>query len=174
MNRIRRPPLDHPLADTFGRAVDSITTALHPDTARHYRGTARKFLTYLAAHHPDVCSVHALRRDPHLLGWMASLRSQTPPLVTASCINLLIGLRCILHELAWTQQLPDLADLIRSEDIPRLPQRLPRPLTIEQDRVLQQELLNRNDLGGNAFLLFDTPESALANAPICRVTVFGR
>ena len=153
MNRVRRPPLEHPLADVFGRAVDSITTALHPDTARHYRGTARKFLTYLAARHSDVCSAHALHRDPHILGWMASLHSQTPPLVTASYINLLISLRCILHELAWTQQLPDLTDLIRSEDIPRLPQRLPRPLTIEQDRVLQQELLNRNDLGGNAFLL---------------------
>jgi site-specific recombinase XerD len=84
---------------------------------------------------------------------LASLRSQTPPLVTASCINVLISLRCILHELAWTEQLPDLVHLIRSEDIPRMPQRLPRPLTIEQDRVLQQELSNRDDLGGNAFLL---------------------
>jgi site-specific recombinase XerD len=153
MKRVRRPPLQHPLADVFGRAVGSITTALHPDTARHYRGTARRFLTYLATHHPDVCSVHALRRDPHILGWLASLRSQTPPLVTASCINVLISLRCILHELAWTEQLPDLVHLIRSEDIPRMPQRLPRPLTIEQDRVLQQELSNRDDLGGNAFLL---------------------
>jgi len=153
MIRVRRPPLEHPLADVFGRAVHSITTALNPDTARHYRGTARRFLTYLAAHHPDVCSAHALRRDPHLLGWMASLHSQTPPLVTESCINLLISLRCILHELAWTEQLPGLADLIRSEDIPRTPQRLPRPLTIEQDRALQQELSNRNDLGGHAFLL---------------------
>ena len=153
MNLARRPPLEHPLADVFGRAVDSITTALHPDTARHYRGTARKFLTYLAADHPAVYSVDALRRDPHILGWMASLRSQAPPLVTASYINLLISLRCIFHELAWTAQLPGLVDLIRSEDIPRVPQRLPRPLTIEQDRVLQQELSNRNDLGGNAFLL---------------------
>jgi hypothetical protein len=153
MNRVRRPPLEHPLADVFGRAVDSITTALHPDTARHYRGTARRFLTYLATNYPDVYSVHALRRGPHILAWMASLRSQTPPLVTASCINLLISLRCIFHELAWTEQLPDLAHLIRSEDIPRTPQRLPRPLTIDQDRLLQQELSNRNDLGGNAFLL---------------------
>jgi len=153
MNRVRRPPLEHPLADVFGRAVDSITTALHPDTTRHYRGTARKFLTYLGANHPDVCSVDALRRDPHILGWMASLRSQTPPLVTASCINLLISLRCIFHELSWTEQLLGLADLIRSEDIPRVPQRLPRPLTIEQDRILQQALSDRNDLGGNAFLL---------------------
>jgi integrase len=84
---------------------------------------------------------------------MSRLRSQTPPLATASYINRLIALRCIFNELAWTQPLSDLAHLIRREDIPRLPQRLPRPLTAEQDQLLQQEFLRRNDLGGNAFLL---------------------
>ncbi len=94
-----------------------------------------------------------MRREPHILGWMSRLRSQVPPLVTASYINLLIALRGIFNELAWTEQLPELAHLIRREDIPRLPQRLPRPLTAEQDQLLQQEFLRRNDLGGNAFLL---------------------
>src|SRR3989442_13504752 len=51
------------------------------------------------------------------------------------------------------EQLPELAHLIRREDIPRLPHRLPRPLTAEQDQLLQKEFLRRNDLGGNAFLL---------------------
>jgi integrase len=148
-----RPPLPHPLAPVFDRAVDSLSAALHPDTTRQYRGTVRKFLTYLAAAHPEVRSLDQLRRDPHLLGWMSCLRSQSPPLATASCINLLIHLRCLFHELAWTQQLPELAHLIRREDVPRLPQRLPRPLTAQQDQLLQQEFRRRNDLGGNAFLL---------------------
>jgi site-specific recombinase XerD len=43
--------------------------------------------------------------------------------------------------------------VIRREDIPRTPQSLPRPLTAEQDRLLQQELVRRNDLAGNVFLL---------------------
>jgi len=30
---------------------------------------------------------------------------------------------------------------------------MPRPLTAEQDQLLQQEFLRRNDLGGNVFLL---------------------
>jgi site-specific recombinase XerD len=153
VNRARRPPLSHPLAPVFDRAVDSLSAALHPDTTRHYRGTVRKFLTYLGATHPQVRSLDQLRRDPHILGWMSSLRSQVPPLVTASCINLLIHLRCIFHELAWTQQLPELEHLIRRQDVPRLPRRLPRPLTAQQDQLLQQEFLRRNDLGGNAFLL---------------------
>jgi integrase len=153
VNRARRPPLSHPLASVFDHAVDSLSAALHPDTTRHYCGTVRKFLTYLGTAHPLVRSLDQLRRDPHILGWMSSLRSQVPPLVTASCINLLIHLRYIFHELAWTEPLPELAHLIRREDVPRRPSRLPRPLTAQQDQLLQQEFLRRNDLGGNAFLL---------------------
>ncbi|HEY6372271.1 MAG TPA: tyrosine-type recombinase/integrase [Candidatus Sulfotelmatobacter sp.] len=153
MNRARRPPLEHPLAPLFDRAVDSFCVSLSPDTTRHYRGTARNFLSYLGADHPVVKCLDQLRREPHILGWMSRLRSQTPPLATASCINRLIALRCIFHELAWTVQLPELARLIRREDLPRPPQRLPRPLQPEQDKLLQQEFLRRNDLGGNVFLL---------------------
>jgi integrase len=84
---------------------------------------------------------------------MARMRAQTPPLVTATCIVRLIALRAVLNELAWTHKLPELAHLIRREDIPRTPQSLPRPLTAEQDYLLQQELTRRNDLAGNVFLL---------------------
>jgi len=136
MNRPPRPPLQHPLTGLFDRAVDSLTAALNPDTARHYRGTARNFLSYLGADHPPVNSLSLLRRQPHILGWMSRLHSQRPPLATASYINLLITLRCIFNELAWYHQLFELADLIRREDIPRLPHRLPRPLTPEQDQLL--------------------------------------
>ena len=52
MNRARRPPLQHPLALAFEHAVDSFSTALSPDTTRHYRGTVRNFLGDLGAHHP--------------------------------------------------------------------------------------------------------------------------
>ncbi len=153
MNRARRPPLQHPLAPVFDRAVDSLGVALSPASIRQYRGTARNFLSYLDADHPEVQRLDQLRREPHILGWMSRLHSQVPPLVTASYILRLIGLRGICNELAWTEQLPELAHLIRREDIPRLPHRLPRPLTAEQDQLLQKEFLRRNDLGGNAFLL---------------------
>ena len=153
MNRARRPPLQHLLAPVFDRAVDSFSVSLSSGTTRHYRGTVRNFLSYLGADHPEVQHLDQLHREPHILGWMSRLQSQVPPLVTASYILRLIGLRGICNELAWTEQLPELAHLIRREDIPRLPQRLPRPLTTEQDELLQQEFRLRNDLGGNAFLL---------------------
>jgi hypothetical protein len=48
MTRARRPPLQHPLADSFHHAVASLGAALNPETLRHYHGTVRSFLTYLA------------------------------------------------------------------------------------------------------------------------------
>jgi len=153
MNRVRRPPLQHPLAPVFDRAIDALGMALSPESIRQYRGTVRKFLNYLGADHPEVQRLEQLRREPHILGWMSRLHSQVPPLVTASYVLRLIGLRGICNELAWSEQLPELAHLIRREDIPRLPQRLPRPLMAEQDELLQQEFRLRNDLGGNVFLL---------------------
>ena len=153
MNRARRPPLQHPLVSIFDRAVDAFSLSLSLESIRQYRGTVRNFLSYLGADHPNVQRLDQLRREPHILGWMSHLRSQVPPLATASYIIRLIGLRGICNELAWTEQLPELAHLIRREDLPRPPQSLPRPLTAEQDQLLQQEFLRRHDLGGNVFLL---------------------
>ena len=129
MNRARRPPLQHPLADIFERAIASLGAALNPETIRHYRGTVRSFLTYLGTTYPRVNTLQKLRRDPHILGWMSHRRAQTPALTTNSYINVLIALRWTLHELAWMRELPGLVHLIRLEDIPRLPYRLPRPLS---------------------------------------------
>ena len=149
MKLSRHIPVDHPLAPQFRRAVESLTVTQVWDSARQYRGTARDFLIYLGDNHPAVCSLSQLRRDPHILGWFTHLRSLAP----AVYISRLMRLRCILEELAWTAQLPDLAHLIRREDSPRPPQRLPRALTTLQDQLLQQELLRRNDMAANIFLL---------------------
>jgi len=153
VNRARSTPVPHPLAPLFGRAIDSVSTALSPSSLHQYRVTARKFLNYLAIDYPDVSSLQQLRRDPHILGWLVRLHSQTPPLATATCITLLVHLRSLFNELAWADDLPDLSHLLRREDVPRRPQRLPRPLTAQQDQLLQQEWLRRNDLASNVFLL---------------------
>ena len=153
MKRWRRPPLQHPLPPAFAHAVESLSTALSPATERNYNIAVRSFLVYLGTEHPQVTRLEQLRRDPHLLGWMAHLRARNPPLATTTCIGRLIALRAILNELAWAHKLAELAHLIRREDIPRAPQSLPRPLTTEQDHLLQQELMRRNDLAANVFLL---------------------
>ena len=151
MKPCRYAPLEHPLVQQFQRAIDSLTAALSPASVRQYRAVARSFLIYLGEQHPAVGSLNQLRRDPHVLGWFVDLRSQN--LVPAVYIARLLLMRCILQELAWNAQLPDLAHLIRREDSPRPPQRLPRALTVPQDQSIQQELLRRNDLAANICLL---------------------
>lgn len=153
MNRTRRPRRRHPLTPLFNRAVDSVCAALGPSSLSYYQLIVRNLLSYLGDAHPEVKSIEQLRRAPHILGWMSSLRSQVPPLATTTYIGRLTGLRPLLIELAWTEQLPQLVRLIRREDIPRRPHRLARPLIAQQDQLLQQEFLKRNDLGGNVFLL---------------------
>lgn len=153
MKLSRQVPVEHPLALPFQQAVESLTTGLVYESARQYRGTVRNFLLYLSEEHPAVCSLDQLRRDPHILGWFNHLHSRTPPLATAVYICRLMHLRCVLEELAWTAQLPDLGRLIRRQDSPHPPQRLPRALTAQQDQLIQPELLRRNDLAANVFLL---------------------
>ncbi len=153
MNPSRQAPLQHPLRALFARAVEDITGALSPGTARQYRGIVRNFLLYLSDKYPEVHSLEQLRRDPHILGWLAHLRSHEPPLAVSTVLIRILFLRGILQRLAWTAQVPELAHLLHREDAPRRPRRLPRPLTAEQDEAVQQELLRRNDLAANVFLL---------------------
>jgi hypothetical protein len=74
-------------------AINTLT----PDSARQYRGATRHFLIYLGEHYPAACSLNQLRRDPHILGWFAHLRSQTAPLTQGVYIRRLLSLRCILR-----------------------------------------------------------------------------
>jgi integrase len=148
-----RPLPKHPLAKFFRSAAQSVTTSLGDSSFTSYRGAARHFLIYLGTHYPKVRSLAQLCRDPHLLGWLARLRSQEPPLATITRANRIIYIRRMLEELAWTQQLPELTHLLSRDDVPRKERHLPRPLTPEHDQLLQQELLRRNDLNSNVLLL---------------------
>jgi integrase len=153
MKRKRIPLPAHPLTKFFWPAAESVTTSMGDSSVTAYRGTIRLFLTYLGAQYPAVRSLDQLHRDPHILGWLALLRSHHPPLATITRANRVIYLRRMLEELAWTQQLPALAHLLGRDDVPRKEHHLPRPLTPEQDQLIQQELLRRNDLLSHALLL---------------------
>jgi integrase len=153
MKRKRLPLPTHALTKFFRPAAESVTTSLGDASVTSYRGTVRHFLAYLGAQYPGVRSLDQLRRDPHILGWLALLRSHNPPMATITRANYVIYLRRMLEELAWTQQLPALAHLLGRDDVPRKEHHLPRPLTPEQDQLIQRELLRRNDLASNVLLL---------------------
>jgi hypothetical protein len=49
-------------------------------THRVYGIVARRFLSYLQTHFPQVRRLSDLHRDPHLLAWIHCLSTQTQPL----------------------------------------------------------------------------------------------
>jgi len=152
MNRIRVPVV-HPLKVVFFTAIESVTSSLSASSKGRYRTTVAYFLRYLGQHHPGVQSLDQLRRDPHFLGWFTWLSSQKPPLVKSTRCLHVVTLRRVMEELAWLHEMPSLARLFHPDDIPRFDHRFPRPLTPEQDRLIHQQLMHRNDVASNALLL---------------------
>jgi integrase len=153
MSRPRRLPLDHPLAEVFFAAIDSVTTSMSDSSKGRYRSTAEYFLRFLGKHYPRVRTLQQLRRDPHILGWLKWLSARKPPLFKSTRSLHVVSLRRLTEELAWLYDVPALVRLFHPDDVPQRDARFPRPLTPEQDRLIQQELLRRNDVASNALLL---------------------
>jgi len=146
-------PLHHPLESLFEHSAQSLTTALSDGTRRLYEGTFRNFLRYLTAQHPEICKLKQLQRDPHILGWLAALRSHMPPFAKITISIRVTFLRRMLQDLAWSQQIPALAHLLSPADVPRREECSPRPLLPEQDQLIQEELKRRDDFLANLLLL---------------------
>jgi site-specific recombinase XerD len=140
------------LDEIFETQIRTLALTLRPRTVEHYRTTARHFLAYLRAAFPQLRRLSQLRRDPHLLSWFRWLSERQPPLSNKTRINHLIYLRRLLEDLAANGHSVPL-DLIRREDFPPQPHYLPRPLPLQVDQLLQQELRRTDDLAANALLL---------------------
>ena len=117
-----------------------------------YRGVVRHFLGHLTAVFPQVRRFSQLRRDPHLLAWFRRLCEQDPPLSNKTRQNLLLCLRRLLDDLAAGGH-PIQPGLIHRDDFPPTPRYLPRPLSPEDDQLLQRELRRTGDLPALALLL---------------------
>jgi site-specific recombinase XerD len=113
---------------------------------------ARHFLSYLQTDFPQLLHLSELCRDPHLFGWFRRLCQQDPPLSNATRQDYLLHLRRLLVDLAYAGH-PLQPGLILTADFPPRPEYLPRALSPEDDRQLQQELSCTNDLLSNALLL---------------------
>jgi site-specific recombinase XerD len=132
--------------------IQTLALTLRRDTVNGYRCAARRFLGYLRSAFPQVRQFSDLCRDPHILGWFRSLFDQQPPLCNKTRSDYLLALRRLLHDLAANGHSIQ-PDLIRREDFPRKPEYLPRPLSPQDDQLLQQQLRRIDDLSANALLL---------------------
>ena len=136
----------------FQAQVETLSLTLQPFTVVKYQYVARYFVGYLRADFPEVCRLSQLRRDPHMLGWFRWLCQLRPSIGNHTRRQRLLCLRRLLNDLA-TQGHPLQSGLIIGEDLPTLPEYLPRPLSPEDDHRLKEELRRKDDLYSNALLL---------------------
>jgi site-specific recombinase XerD len=141
------------LHQIFETQIGDLAITLTPETVRLYRNSIRSLLRYLAVHHPRIRALEDLRRDPHILGWIHDLAAREPALSKITRRHYLLLVRRLLGDLAASGQYTVEEGLIVQTDFPRLDQYLPKPLSPEDDQLLQQHLRARDDLFSNALLL---------------------
>ena len=141
------------LKQIFETQIDLLATTLQPNSLLSYRRAVKSFLRYLRANHPRVSSLAGLRRDPHILGWLHHLCDQDPPSSKGTRLLYLLCFRRLLNDLADGGDYIIQEGLIRREDFPRLDQYLPKPLSLDDDQRLQNQLRTNDDLFSNALLL---------------------
>jgi site-specific recombinase XerD len=140
------------LDQIFETHLSTLALTLRPNSVTDYRCVATRFLSWLHAAFPRVGRLSQFRRDPHLLAWFRHLCDQQPPLSNQTRRCYLLCLRRMLDDLAANGH-AIAPDLIRLDDFPPTPRYLPRPLSPQDDQLLQQELRRTNDLNANALLL---------------------
>jgi len=140
------------LEQIFETQVQTLALTLQPFNVVKYQYVARHFVGYLRATFPKVRRLSQLRRDPHMLGWFRWLCQLSPPVGNHTREQRLLCLRRLLDDLAL-QGHPLQPGLILREDFPARPEYLPRALSPEDDRRLQEELRRADSLYSNALLL---------------------
>ena len=141
----RHPKRLPPLAREF---LASLAPTHRPGTCRGYASALRKFHGWL-----ELRELVPQRLTRHEIApWFQELHAAG--LHPNSRRHLLINVRAYLRWLAERQRMrtaPD--DLIRTQDLPKLPLYLPRPLTTEADRELQRRFAASKDPNAWALLL---------------------
>ena len=153
LQRHSSPPLPHPIfGKIFEDLIQTLATTLSPSTILAYRTVSRSFLSYVQTDFPEVRQLSELRRNPHMFGWFRRLCQKPPLLANLTRVHWLCLLRRLLRDLA-SQGYALQPELILRQDFPQCPSYLPRALSPEHDRRLQEELRRSNDLLSNALLL---------------------
>ena len=133
--------------------IQVLTTTWRPKTVKCYRYCAHNFLAYLHTTFPRLHTLSQLRRDPHLLAWFRFLCQQYPSPGNRTRHLHLLTVRRLLRDLVNQGQHLITPDLIRREDFPPPDHYLPKPLSLEEDQQLQQQLRRADTLEVNALRL---------------------
>jgi len=147
---MRRSPRQS-LEQSFACQLKNLALTLRPGTVETYQTAVNNFLSYLHARNPKIVKPSQLRRDPHILGWLRSLHERSYK--SGTRVGYLFRLRRLLDDLALTSDEPLEQGLIIADDFPPLDRYLPKPLSPEDDRLLENELRKNVDLRSKGLLL---------------------
>jgi site-specific recombinase XerD len=142
------------LATAKKRFFDVLANTLRPKTVRTYSAHVESLLRFLRAHYPRIERLEQLRRRPHIEDWLRFLATRQPAYANVTrCARVQLLRRFFrdLQEWGWTRA--PVADLITLQDAPPPDRYLPKPLSSEVDRAIQEGLRANNDLDARALLL---------------------
>jgi site-specific recombinase XerD len=141
------------LEEGLQRQLQTLALTLRPGTIVQYRCLCNGFLSYLRQTFSQIQQLDQLRRTPHIVGWLRSLHQRRRPVSASTQIHYIVMLRRVLADLALDTGCPPSEPLFVRRDIPRHDIYLPKPLSPEDDSLLQEQLRHDDDLRSNAFLL---------------------
>jgi len=148
---MRRSDPSNPLWRTARRYLATIAVARRPNTVRTYRYCLARFVHYLEAFQPPVERFADLRRR-HIEAWLRGmLRGKLHPSTRRLKT---IQVRRFLEDIAaWGWEEAPTLPLFYRQDVPPHDQCLPRPLSADADRALQEQLHHMEGRYPRALLL---------------------
>jgi len=139
------------LGAPFQTELNQLALTRRLSTMNKYRHAALRFLAFLGKSFPRLQRLPELRRDPHLHHYLQHLCQL--PWCKKTRYNHLVCLRRMLDDLAVTATDPPPPFLLLWSDIPHLDIYLPRPISVEDDRLLSAHLSASTDIASAALRL---------------------
>jgi len=138
----------HSLPAMAREFIAALTPTHRPDTCRAYAYALRTFYRWL-----DLRGLEPQRLTRQdLVPWFQELHAKG--LYPLTRHHILVHVRVYLYWLSEHLRMRTAPDeLVRQSDFPKLPQYLPRPLTVEADRELQRRLRTAKEPGAWGLLL---------------------
>ncbi len=120
--------------------------SLHADSLAQYRLKILSFIQFLHEHYPDVDSFAKLRRIPHIIAWLETLKNAQPPYSNVTRRQSIYHVRRFLNDIReWNWPGSPAGRFFRSEDFP------PRKCRSRSKDERRKALKERSALYGSPF-----------------------
>jgi site-specific recombinase XerD len=124
--------------------LDILVTSVEPSTTRFYGHALNNLFRFIMAEYSGIVSLSELKRSPHIESWLSSLTmkglSKGTRHMMVCCVRRFFN---DIYDWGW-ERAPE-PGLITSRDIPAPDKTLPKPLSPEDDKKLQEYYRKKNN-----------------------------